>query len=86
MGGNIQVFQGDEPNVTSRKLDSDIRNERELTVNRSIDVGPSSADIGRVKYRVPFNLDVPTERNTREIIESTQDNPLMQSLHVNAWK
>ena len=86
MGGNIQVFQGDEPNVTSRKLDSDIRNERELTVNRSIDMGPSSADIGRVKYRVPFNLDVPTDRNTREIIEATQDNPLMQSLHVNAWK
>ena len=86
MGGNIQVFQGDEPNVTSRKLDSDIRNERELTVNRSIDIGPSSADIGRVKYRVPFNLDVPTERNTREIIAMTQENPLMQSLHVNAWK
>jgi len=86
MGGNIQVFQGDEPNVTSRKLDSDIRNERELTVNRSIDMGPSSADIGRVKYRVPFNLDVPTDRNTREIIAATQDNPLMQSLHVNAWK
>jgi len=39
-----------------------------------------------VKYRVPFNLDVPTDRNTREIIAATQDNPLMQSLHVNAWK
>jgi hypothetical protein len=86
MGGNIQVFQGDEPNVTSRKLDSDIRNERELTVNRSIDVGPSSSDIGRVKYRAPLNLDVMSERITRDIIESTQDNPLMQSLHINAWK
>jgi hypothetical protein len=86
MGGNIQVFQGDEPNVTSRKLDSDIRNERELTVNRSIDVGPGSSDIGRVKYRAPFNLDVAEQRNTREIIENTQNNPLMQSLHLNAWK
>jgi hypothetical protein len=67
-------------------LDSDIRNERELTVNRSIDVGPSSSDIGRVKYRAPLNLDVMSERITRDIIESTQDNPLMQSLHINAWK
>lgn len=86
MGGNIQVFQGDEPNVTSRKLDADIRNERELTVNRSIDFGPGASDIGRVKYRAPLNLDTAAERNTREIIESTQDNPLMQSLHLNAWK
>ena len=86
MGGNIQMFKGDEPNVTSRKLDSDIRNDRELTVNRSVDLGPGSTDIGRVKYRVPFNLDVAEERNTREIIEMTQNNPLMQSLHVNAWK
>jgi len=86
MGGNIQMFKGDEPNVTSRKLDSDIRNDRELSVNRSVDLGPGSSDIGRVKYRVPFNLDVPTERNTREIIAATEDNPLMQSLHINAWK
>jgi hypothetical protein len=86
MGGNIQMFKGDEPNVTSRKLDSDIRNDRELTVNRSVDLGPGSTDIGRVKYRAPFNLDVAEERNTREIIEMTQKNPLMQSLHVNAWK
>jgi hypothetical protein len=85
MGGNIQMFKGDEPNVTSRKLDSDIRNDRELTVNRSVDLGPGSTDIGRVKYRVPANLDIAEERNTREIIEMTQNNPLMQSLHVNAW-
>jgi hypothetical protein len=86
MGGNIQVFKGDEPNVTSRKLDSDIRNDREMSVNRSVGLGPGSSDIGRVKYRAPFNLDVASERNTREIIATTEDNPLMQSLHVNAWK
>jgi hypothetical protein len=86
MGGNIQVFKGDEPNVTSRKLDSDIRNDRELTVNRSVDLGPGSKDIGRVKYRAPFNLDMAEERNTREIIQMTENNPLMQSIHLNAWK
>ena len=86
MGGNIQVYKGDEPNVTSKKLDSDIRNDRDLTINRSIDLGPGSSDIGRVKYRAPLNLDTSMERNTRDIIEMTQENPLMQSLHVNAWK
>jgi hypothetical protein len=83
-GGNIQIFKGDEPNVSSRKLDTDIINDRALAVNRSIDFGPGSADIGRVKYRAPPRLDVSMERNQREIISQTQNNPLMQSLHVNA--
>lgn len=83
-GGNIQIFKGDEPNVSSRKLDTDIINDRALAVNRSIDFGPGSADIGRVKYRAPPRLDVSMERNQREMISQTENNPLMQSLHVNA--
>jgi hypothetical protein len=86
MGGNIAIFKGDELNVTSKKLDVDIKNDRALTVNRSLDFGASSADIGQVKYRAPPKLDVSAERNGREIIEQTQNNPLMQSLHVNAQK
>jgi len=84
MGGNIAIFQGDEPNVTSKKLDADVRNDRALAVNRSIDIGPGSADIGRTKYRAPLKLDVASERNQREIIEMTDNNPLMQSLQKNA--
>lgn len=83
-GGNIQIFKGDEPNVSSRKLDTDIINDRALAIGRSIDFGPGAADIGRVKYRAPPRLDVSMERNQREIISQTQNNPLMQSLHVNA--
>lgn len=83
-GGNIQIFKGDEPNVSSRKLDTDIINDRALAIGRSIDLGPGSADIGRVKYRAPPKLDVSMERNQREIISQTENNPLMQSLHVNA--
>ena len=83
-GGNIQVFKGDEPNVTSRKLDTDIINDRALAVNRSLDMGPGAADIGRMKYRNPLKLDAVTERNQREIIEQTENNPLMQSLQRNA--
>lgn len=85
-GGNIQLFQGDEPNVSSRKLETDVINDRALAVNRSLDMGPGSADIGRVKYRAPPKLDVSMERNQREIIEQTDNNPLMQSLRRNAEK
>jgi hypothetical protein len=83
-GGNIQMFKGDEPNVTSRKLDTDLINDRALAVNRSLDMGPGSADIGRIKYRAPPKLDISMERNQREIIEQTANNPLMQSIHRNA--
>ena len=84
MGGNIQVFQGDEPNVTSRKLDTDVINGRDTAVNRSLDLGPGVADIGRVKYRAPLKLDIAADRNQREIIAAAEDNPLMQSLRKNA--
>jgi hypothetical protein len=83
-GGNIQLFHGDEPNITYRKLDTDIINDRALSVNRSLDMGPGAADIGRVKYRAPLKLDVANECNQREIISQTVNNPLMQSLHANA--
>lgn len=84
MGGNIAIFKGDEQNVTSKKLDTDIKNDRALAVNRSIDLGASVADIGQLKFRAPPKLDIASERNGREIIEQTQNNPLMQSLHINA--
>ena len=83
-GGNIQMFKGDEPNVTSKKLDIDVINDRALAINRGLDLGPGAADIGRTKYRAPLKLDVSQQRNQREIIEATDNNPLMQSLRKNA--
>jgi hypothetical protein len=83
-GGNIQLFGGDEPNVTSKKLDIDMINDRAPAVNRSLDLGPGAADIGRVKYRAPLKLDIASERNQREMISMTENNPLMQSLRKNA--
>ena len=83
-GGNIQIFQGDEPNVTYRKMDTDIINDRAPAVNRAIDLGPGAADIGRVRYRVPLKLDVAAERNQREILSNLDSNPLVQSIQKNA--
>ena len=83
-GGNIQIFKGDEPNVTSKKLDIDVINDRAPAVNRSLDLGPGVGDLGRVKYRAPLKLDVANERNQREIISQTESNPLMISLQKSA--
>jgi hypothetical protein len=83
-GGNIQLFQGDEPNVSSKKLDIDLINDRAPAVNRSLDFGPGSADIGRVKYRAPLKLDVSLERNQGDVVSAIENNPLMQSLKKNA--
>ena len=83
-GGNIQMFKGDEPNVTSKKMDIDVINDRAPAVNRSLDLGPGAADIGRAKYRAPLKLDVSMQRNQREMIEAADNNPLMQSLRKNA--
>jgi hypothetical protein len=83
-GGNIQLFQGDEPNVSFKKLSTDSINDRAPAVNRSLDLGPGAADIGRVKYRAPLKLDVQTQRNQRDVIAQVENNPLMQSLQRNA--
>jgi hypothetical protein len=82
-GGNIQMFKGDEPNVTSRKLDTDMINDRAPAVNRSLDLGPGSADIGTMRGRAP---PAAKPRISREIIEAVDSNPLMQSLRRNAEK
>jgi hypothetical protein len=83
-GGNIQMFKGDEPNVTSRKLDTDIINDRSPAVNRSLDLGPGAADIGSMRGRAAPTTSKP--RLQREIIEAVESNPLMQSLRRNAEK
>ncbi len=82
-GGNIQLFKGDEPHVTSRKLDTDVINDRVPTA-LAHDLGPGVADLGRVKYRAPLKLDVSSERNQREIIAQTENNPLMISIQKSA--
>jgi hypothetical protein len=85
--GSVAVFTGDPGKQMSKKLDTDVINDRALSVNRPLGGGgitPGVGDIGRMEYRVPLKLDVSRERNQNEIISATVSNPLMQSLHVNA--
>jgi hypothetical protein len=83
--GGLAIFTGDV-HQTSKKIDADIVNDRANAVNRSLDYNAGVGDIGQVRFRVPLKLDQSMERNQREIIEATQNNPLMmnQSLQRNA--
>lgn len=84
-GGALAVFDGDI-HQTTRKLDSDIVNDRSNAVNRVMGLPTGVGDIGQVRPRVPLKLDVSLQRNTRDVIASVNANPLMatQNLAFNA--
>lgn len=82
--GNVAIFTGDPGKQLSKKLDTDVINDRALAINRSMDLTPGVGDIGRVEYRVPLKLDVSRERNMYDVVSAVDNNPLMQSLKKNA--
>ena len=71
-------------NQTSKKLDSDIVNDRTNAVNRVNPLSPGAGDLGSVKLRVPLQLDMSLQRNTPDIVSAVESNPLNQSLRQNA--
>jgi hypothetical protein len=83
--GGTAVFTGEKNGVTYKKLDADSINDRANAVNRvngGIPTGVSG--LGQMKYRVPLNLDISTQRNTADMIAAVEGNPLSQSLKKNA--
>ena len=82
--GNVAVFTGEKNGVTYKKLDSDSINDRANSVNRVNSIPSGVADIGQIKYRVPLEMDVSRQRNTRDVIAAVENNPLQQSLYKNA--
>lgn len=82
--GQLGTVNGDPGKQTSKKLDADIINDREMRINSVTGLPPGSADIGQVKYRMPLKLDVTLERNQPAIVSSVENNPLQQSLRRNA--
>jgi hypothetical protein len=81
--GNLAVFKGDI-NQTAKRLTADDVNDRSMAVNRVTGMTPGTADLGRVKYRMPLKLDVSMERNMPAMVEAVDNNPLNQSLRKNA--
>jgi hypothetical protein len=84
-GGALAVFNGDV-HQTTRKLDSDIINDRSNAVNRVVGLPTGVGDLGQVRPRVPLKLDVSRERNDRTMVAAVMANPLMatQNLARNA--
>jgi hypothetical protein len=84
--GNSATFNGDPGRQLSKKLDTDVINDRALAINRSLDITPGVGDIGRTEYRVPLKLDISRERNQYSSVSAVDNNPLMsmQSLSKNA--
>jgi hypothetical protein len=82
--GNVAVFTGEKNGVTYKKLDADSINDRSNAVNRVNSIPSGVGDLGQVKYRVPLNLDISMERNTRDVVAAVERNPLQQSLMQNA--
>ena len=82
--GNSATFNGDPGRQLSKKLDTDVINDRALAINRSLDITPGVGDFGRTEYRVPLKLDISRERNQYSSVSAVDNNPLMQSLSKNA--
>jgi hypothetical protein len=80
-GGALAVFDGDI-NQTTRKLDSDIINDRSNAVNRVVGLPTGVGDIGQVRPRVPLKLDVSRQRNTMDMVSAVNSNPLMASQNL----
>jgi hypothetical protein len=81
--GGIAIFKG-EVHQKSKRLTADDINDRSLAVNRVQGMTPGTADLGRVKYRMPLKLDVSMERNMQVMVDAVENNPLNQSLRKNA--
>jgi hypothetical protein len=69
---------------TTKRLTADDINSRSMAVNRVTGMTPGTADLGRVRPRLPLRLDVSMERNQSFIVDSVENNPLNQSLRKNA--
>jgi hypothetical protein len=82
--GGMALVNEDPGKQTSKKLDADIINDREMRINNVTGLPPGSGDIGQVKYRLPLKLDVSLERNQPAMVSSVENNPLQQSLRRNA--
>jgi hypothetical protein len=82
--GNVAVFTGEKSGVTYKKLDADSINDRANAATRVNSIPSGVADLGQVKYRVPLEMDVSKQRNTREMIAAVENNPLQQSIYKNA--
>jgi hypothetical protein len=80
VAGNGQLVNGlfngqDNMNVSHRKIETDWINDRDTTSDRVVGLPISTDAIGLQRPRQPVKLDISTDRNIHDILDSLNDNP-----------
>jgi len=80
--GSLPLFNGEDyVNMTYRKIDADIINDRDNTSDRVIGLPPGAEALGIQRPRQPLKLDVSVDRNIHEILDSLDNNPYALPVH-----
>ena len=80
--GGLALFNGEDwVNQTYRKVEADIINDRDNTSDRVLGPGAGVEAIGVQRPRQPIKLDISTERNIHEILDTLTENPYAIPVH-----
>lgn len=80
--GGLALFNGEDwVNQTYRKVEADILNDRENTSDRVIGLPAGVEALGVQRPRQPIRLDISTERNIHEILDTLTENPYAIPVH-----
>lgn len=85
MGSSVKLFNAeDNINITYRKLNADIVNDRENNVDRVPNLPSSTEVLGIQRPRTVLKLDVSAVRNAPIFVASLENNPYVIPLHKSA--
>jgi hypothetical protein len=85
MGSSVKLFNAeDNINITYRKLNTDIVNDRENNVDRVANLPSSTEVLGVQRPRTVLKLDVSAVRNAPIFVASLENNPYVIPLHKSA--
>jgi len=85
MGSSVKLFNAeDNINLTYRKLNADIVNDRENNVDRVPNLPSSTEVLGIQRPRTVLKLDVSAVRNAPIFVASLENNPYVIPLHKSA--
>jgi len=84
-GSSVKLFNGeDNINMTFRKLNTDIVNDRENNVDRVAGLPSSTEVLGIQRPRTVLKLDVSAVRNAPIFVSALEENPYVIPLHKSA--
>jgi hypothetical protein len=80
--GTLSLFSGEDfTNMTSRKLDTDILNDRAMTSDRVVGPPPGQEVIGLQRPKDRLQIDVSVDRNIQAVLDTLNDNPYAMPIY-----